>query len=542
MDFNRHHSPTFPLTGSVLLFALGSACAGGVREPAPGAPLPALQVYDVSEAAGPATADVATKLRVLVVATDLGEGLRTRFESALKCQCGEGATTPWEASFEMGSMADVQELRAKGYTHSMKVSLEETAVRVNASVLEEKGERQTASALLPLVSRKGQDDGGVDFLPEGGGKEGRGGALRLRPLPVPGFTAEGRKQLNELVRSLGMGTVRVYSAALADVFLEEKGGLQFLGTTPLETKLRAGGRSIVVRRKGQPEQRMRLRVEDGQERGLFARWADDADPGSLIVFTAPAGLRLALNGEVLGESPVARPGLARGSYDIEVARMENADGLVVATDHIEVHNNERSDRFYPLLYHLRPVGDSLRAALDTGLWSYTASDRSFAFKDFEQPSVAPGAGIVSAPIGARDLQGEILLSPEGGAIGYYGEKDRFLLFPGPSAVRLQVERNGALESYTVPRGKNAQVYVYFEMDSEAKTLLVRVDGATIYDGAYDAGSVGRLTLLGADSGIRLPEEILLRSGPERGGMLFRWKRSMWLRAKTLTGSPLRLQD
>lgn len=222
--------------------------------------------------------------------------------------------------------------------------------------------------------------------------------------------------------------------------------------------------------------------------------------------------------------------------------MENADGLVVATDHIEVHNNERSDRFYPLLYHLRPVGESLQAALDTGLWSYTAADRSFAFKDFEQPVVAPGAGIVSAPVGVRDLQGEMLLSPEGGAIGYYGEKDRFLLFPGPSAVRLQVERAGTLESYTVPRGKNGQIYVYFEMDSEAKTLLVRVDGATIYDGAYDAGSVGRLAMLGADSGNRLPEEILLRSGPERGGMLFRWKRSMWLRAKTLTGSPLRLQD
>lgn len=534
MFFNKRHLHLFcPVP--VALILLLAACAGGVREPAPGASLPGLQVYDAGEAAGPAMDDPAAKLKVLVVTSELSDGLRKRFEAALKCQCGEGATTPWEATFESGTMEEARALKAKGFTHILNVTLEDTALRVKASVIEEKGERQTGIVLLALAARKGQDDGGVDFLP--------GRALRTRELPAPGLTADARKQLNELIRSLGMGTLRVYSAAIAEVYLEEKGALHLLGNTPLETQLRAGGRSLLLRRKGQPEQRLRLRVEDGQERGLFARWADDADPGSLMVFTSPAGLRLAMNGEILGDSPVARPGLPRGSYDIEVVRQDGAgEGRILTTDHIEVRNNLRSDRFYPLLYHFRPSGEPLRAALDTGLWSYSSPDRSFAFQDFEKPNVSSGAGIVSAPIGARDLQGELLLSPEGGAIGYYGEKDRFLVFPGKTAVRLQVEHGGNLESYTVPRGKNAQIYLYFEMDPEGKNLLLRVDGSTVYDGDYDAGSVGRLVIVGAESGSLLPEEMLFRSGPEREGRLYRWKRSLWLRGKTLTGSPLRLME
>jgi hypothetical protein len=284
-------------------------------------------------------------------------------------------------------------------------------------------------------------------------------------------------------------------------------------------------------------------VPDGGERLIMASWSDDSDPGSALIFTSPDGYRLALDGEVIGETPVARPGILAGVYELEIAEKSGAeDYRIVGVDRLQMRGGRRLDRFYPFEYHLAFRGAALRSALESGLWSYTSSDQRFYIADFDRPTLAARAGLASIPIGGERLQLEAILPDQSASFGLYSEGDRLLIEPSADGIRLQLEIQGKVQVFTFKREQGRQIYIFADLDRTEGTLALRINGKSFYDGAFTVPSAVRLISIGSQAGANPPEEILLRSGTHTGGMFFRAGRFFWYEFKSMSGSALRLRE
>lgn len=505
-----------------------SFCAGPVRETAPGPDFPAIAPYDLTEALIPHPIDERKDIRVhLHFDAGIDEGLKLRIIAFLsQRQNTSGPLSPWPAVFS--------ETEGPSFSHRLLFRPAEGGVAVTAFELVAGKEKELQSIQLSLAE-PAKDDGGVHI-------EQSGRAVVVAH-GYPDLADDSRKMLLALAERLGTGTLRITSPSRADVFLKENGGLLPLGATPVDVQIRSGIREIVIRRQGQPEQRKSVRVPDGGERMLMAAWSDDSDPGSALIFTSPDGYRLALDGEVIGEAPVARPGVIAGVYELEIAEKSGEqDFRVVTVDRLQVSGGRRVDRFYPFEYHLAFRGASLKSALESGLWSYTSSDQRFYIADFDRPALSVRSGLSSIPIGAERLQLEAILPDQSASFGLYSEGDRFLIEPSADDIRLRLEIQGKVQVYTFKREQGRQIYIFADLDRTQGTLALRINGKSFYDGAFTVPSAVRLISIGSQAGTKPPEEILLRSGTHTGGMFFRAGRFFWYEFKSMSGSPLRLRE
>lgn len=508
-----------------------SFCSGPVREAAPGADLPGIYPYEITEAL--ASQPVSErKVPSVSVHFDAGveEGLALRILALLNKERRHGADSlsPWPAIF-------FREKEAEERTHRLQFQRTDTGLSVTAYEMKPEGERKLHSIELNLAEPEREEDNAV-YIDQSG-----------RKVPAsrryPDLTSDSRKSLLAMTERLGMGTLRITSTSRAEVFLKEDAALIPLGSTPVDVSVRSGVRDIVMRRKGQPEQRKSIQVLDGAEIYLMASWSDDTDPGSALILTAPDGYRLAINGEIIGETPVARSGILPGIYDLEIAeKFAEGDYRVVATDRLQVSGGRRLERFYPFEYHQVFRGESLESALRSGLLKYTSSDRRFFIADFHNPELSQNSGLASMPIGAERLQMEVVLPDQSASFGLYSEGDRFLIQPSAKGIRLQMEIQGTIQAYSMSREEGRQIYIFADLDRKEGTLSLHINGKTFYEGAFAAPSAVQLVSVGSPAGLKPPEEILLRSGNRARGMLFRTYRSLWYAMKSMTGSPLRLRE
>lgn len=505
-----------------------SLCAGPVRETAPGPDLPAIFPYDLTEALIPHPIDERKEIRVhLHFDAGIDEGLKPRIIALLsQRQDTSGPLSPWPAVFS--------ETEGLSFSHRLLFRPAEGGVAVTALELVAGKEKELQSIQLSLTE-PADDDGGVYIE--------QSGRTVVAAHAYPDLADDSQKMLLALAERLGTGTLRITSPSSADVFLKENGSLIPLGATPVDVQIRSGIREIVIRRQGQPEQRKSVRVPDGGERMLLATWGDDSDPGDVLIFTSPDGYRLALDGEVIGESPVARPGILPGVYELEIAEKSGEqDFRVVTVDRLQVSGGRRVDRFYPFEYHLAFRGASLKSALESGLWSYTSADQRFYIADFDRPVLSFRSGLSSMPIGTDRLQMEAILPDQSASFGLYSEGDRFLIEPAFDDIRLRLEIQGEVQVYTLKREQGRQIYIFADLDRTQGTLALFINGKSFYDRAFTVPSAVRLISIGSQAGTKPPEEILLRSGTRTGGMFFRTGRFFWYRFKSLSGSPLRLRE
>ncbi len=505
------------------------SCSGLVRETTPGPQLPAVHPYDVTEALIPHPVDTRKDIRVsLSFAPEVDDGLQLRILSLLnRPRKTDGVLSPWPATF---IVSDTDE----GFSHRLEVEPLDQGIRLTAYEIVEGEKRPLKSVDLQTAVK--EPDGPGMYL------TATGRPVRLRKV-YPDLTADARKALLSFAMGLGMGELQIRSTSRASVFLKQGERLLSLGDTPVDIQMRSGLREIVLRRHGQPEQTRIIRIPDSDVRVLQASWSDDSDPGSVQLFTSPEGYRIAMDGEVMGESPVARSGILAGVYELEVAKKSGEDDfMVVAEDRLHVRGGRRTDRLYPLDYYLRFRGAALQAALESGLWGYSASDQRFYITDFANPSLAERSGLISIPIGSKKLQVESVLPGQSASFGVYSEADRFLIEPAADRLRLRLSVAGQMQVLVLQRKPGRQIYVLVDIDREAGTLVCRVNGKTLYDGPFATGSSVRLVSIGSPFGSAPPEEIHLRGDGNVGGPLFRTARFLWYTFKTVSDSPLRLRE
>lgn len=527
---------------SLTVVFLAIHCTGVIRDPAPGPALPSLNFYQASQSIVTESSDKRTELLVGVVFdSTIQAGLRTRLLALIKPKIA--STDPlsaWPAKYVY--LPAIDKLN-NNFSHLIEFQSSETGVFVISSAIENgKVTKQLRKIELGLVEPTELDDNGFDFLISGQ-------PLPLSNRPPARITNDSKRSIYEFLSELGMGTLRIFSSTKADILLKEENqngiSLIRIGQTPIDLNLRMGVHELVFKRKGQVDQKMNLRVADGEERAVVVSWSDDADPGSVLVYSTPSGYRLALDGEIIGETPVAKPSIMAGVYELELAESRSDDQgnhRVVANDRLQIQSGKRADRFYPLDYYLALQGTELRSSLESGLLLYHSADSRFSILNFEKPALDNSAGIATVPIGSQVIQIEAILPTQSANFGVYGEQDKLILEPYSTGIRLRLEQNGQNQVYNLEREADGQIYLFIEVNREEGQLSLKANGHTFYDGAFVAGQYLQLISLGSDSGSQLPQELKIRSEAFRGGFFYKVGQSLWYRYKSLFGSALQLKD
>lgn len=527
---------------SFTVFFLAIHCTGVIRDPAPGPTLPSLNLYQASQSIVTESSDKRTELLVgIVFDSTIQAGLRTRLLSLIEPK--SASTDPlsaWPAKYVY--LPSIDKLN-NNFSHLIEFQSSETGVFAISSAIENgKVIKQLRKIELGLVEPTELDDNGFDFLISGQ-------PLPLSNRPPARITNDSKRSISEFLSELGMGTLRIFSSTKADILLKEenqnKNSLIRIGQTPIDLNLRMGVHELVFKRKGQVDQKMNLRVADGEERAVVVSWSDDADPGSVLVYSTPSGYRLALDGEIIGETPVAKPSIMAGVYELELAESQSDDQgnhRVVVNDRLQIQSGKKADRFYPFDYYLVMKGTELRSSLESGLLLYHSADSRFSIIDFEKPTLDNAAGIATVPIGSQRIQIEAILPTQSANFGVYGEQDKLILEPYSTGIRLRLEQNGQNQVYNLEREADGQIYLFIEVNREEGQLSLKANGHTFYDGSFVAGQYLQLISLGSGSGSQLPQELKIRSEAFRGGFFYKVGQSLWYRFKSVFGSELQLKD
>ena len=102
--------------------------------------------------------------------------------------------------------------------------------------------------------------------------------------------------------------------------------------------LAAGTVEIVVEADGFFEERRSVVIEQGKKSALTIPLREVATTGSLLVTSEPPGAPVWLNGQRIGRTPVGRPDLLAGRYNVAVADPESAETVeIVAGGSAVVH-------------------------------------------------------------------------------------------------------------------------------------------------------------------------------------------------------------
>ena len=343
-------------------------------------------------------------------------------------------------------------------------------------------------------------------------------AVRLE-LPPPGA-------LRQLVDLTVTGALSVLATAPgATVFVRAGGNRRKIGTVPMQSVRLPEGRAIVeVERRGYEPFVREVVIRAGREARVQAVWPGDARIASLTVLSAPAGLRLALDGVVRGETPAFLTDMQEGAYGLELSR-PGAEGrfIVQADGRAHVGNGDGGRLGFFVRYDEAFSG----ALFDSGLWQLATEDGTVRYAPRGGLGLSgagtPAAwrGIASIPVLAQDMTVEVdAVQVEGTqfCLALVGNQESVTLDLGEGRWSLTRFRgrdaSGPVRDFRALREGNAHRVAY-EYSKLTSTLTVRFDDSILFQGPWNPGGTLRVALLtrgtSAD-GRALATKLRIRSG------------------------------
>lgn len=323
----------------------------------------------------------------------------------------------------------------------------------------------------------------------------------LQGQPVLRVSTEGLKaqEVKDMLESSIRGTLEVQStSAETEILLAEGSKPQSLGTVPVTgRKLDEGTYEIIARRKGQADRTVTVNIQAGQTKRLFITWPDDPESSATAILSSPPGLRIALNGQVRGTTPL---------YLVN----ENADSVEFSRP---IQGNG-----FEALANTRPEGADRSRVLflkysQTLTGSYNEADL---WQDvLEKASTAPMRGTRSRPFVVQEQTVALSMpvSEADGIIAWTSEQDSIFVERIGDSFVVQTGKGLVLSGQAKafkPIKQNPQRTLEFTFDSEKKILEVELDGTTIWEGPFRPSDTGRLIILGKSA---LPAQKLeIRTG------------------------------
>lgn len=307
------------------------------------------------------------------------------------------------------------------------------------------------------------------------------------PDPVLMVSTDGFKaaEIREMLESSIRGTLEVQSTSgETEIFLVDGSGALALGKVPVTgKKLDEGTYDVIARRKGNEERRFSVSIQAGQTRKLFIPWPDDPESTATVLLSSPPGMRIALNGQVRGTTPLY---LVNENTDTVEFSRSLPEGGFESLAEVRPEGTDRSR-----IYFYKHV-ESFGAGMPEGdLWQTVQ----------EKTSTAPLRGTRTRPfvVQRQALNLSLPVSDRDGIIALTTDQESIFIERMGNAFIVQrgrgLEPSGQAKAYQ-PIKERKERLLEFTYNDEKKVLEVELDGSTIFEGPFQAGASGRLFLLG----------------------------------------------
>lgn len=335
--------------------------------------------------------------------------------------------------------------------------------------------------------------------------------------------------LNSCISATVSGTLTALSTSGdTEVILLRGNERKSLGSAPVRAyALREGKVRLLMRRNGQPEQSFALQIRAGQGSLAAATWPDEGGATDLAILSSPANLRIAVDGQLRGQTPLYLTDIQPGSYRLELSQSrEQGSAIVQAEGAVQAGVGGAARAFFIYL------SETFQSPLANGdLWSLAAQEGAVSLQTgeglgFRGEGASGGAwlGLATQSAILEDkFDAEIdLLESEGGVLlaGLYNPRGASLMLQMRGASftlqRFALGRpEGAALAFAPLRQREDHLHrLRFQFDKNAQLIQVFLDGDEIYSGPWSAGEA-RLALLsrgGSADGRRLVKRLRIRTG------------------------------
>ncbi len=293
------------------------------------------------------------------------------------------------------------------------------------------------------------------------------------------------EDIHTMLRESVMGNLDVQSSGSECTVVLKNGGAPLnLGNAPFSRKVVEGSYVLVASRKGHPSQEIPVKIFAGEKKRVFIAWPDDPESATTAFLSAPAGLRLAVDDEVKGSTPVYL--LNESAHKVEFSR-KLADGR------------------YEVLGSANPAGRDRSRAL---LFKYTESFADgYLDSDLWQPvtekSVKPLKGVRTRPFIVDEQKTTLSfpISQGQGFIAWISDQDSIFVERVGNTFVVQTGKgttmSGPKKAFQPIKEKPDRT-VLVEYNAKKKTVEVELDGTTIYEGPFQPGAFGQLVVLGPE--------------------------------------------
>ena len=350
---------------------------------------------------------------------------------------------------------------------------------------------------------------------------GAGPVVRLRG------TSKGLVAFENLVRESVSGRVNVHSSiADATVYLVKGKTKKTLGRPPIfNYRLEEGLYRVEIHRRGYPAFKKNVWVRAGKLHEVYSLWPDEGENASLAVITEPSGLRLAVDGELRGNTPLYLSGMESGSYDVELSRAnQDKEFEVLLESPVNIQAGGEAVRVFLVNYK-----ESFSAGLlENDIWQLTSESGLIKYAPsgglaFKSPTTTPvwqglvsrnsylGAGIAISldvvPGSDNQLSFGVLSESESVLVDMKGAVFTLKRFKGSAGA----EKPRSFE----PLKKAATHRIEIFIDPADKKLNVSIDGDSVYNAPWTGSSSGRIAILtkpGSADGRSLARKLEVRSG------------------------------
>jgi len=297
------------------------------------------------------------------------------------------------------------------------------------------------------------------------------------------------QEIHQMLQDCVMGSLEVQSTAGDTVVRVQGDGVDVpLGSPPIVgKKLVEGQYSLIATRKGQAPQELKLKILAGAQKRIFISWPDDPESATTAFLSGPGGLRISLDGEVRGRTPLYL--LNEGGQLVEFSRpVEGGKYEIVGQTTLQGQDRNR-------VMLLKYIEGFAEGYLEAGIWQEVA----------EKTSAKGLSGLRSRPV-VMDEQTAALsfpLTESDGFIAFITDQDSvfiermgetFVVQPGHGA-----KMDGPKKAFKPIKKDLPERTIRFEYDKLKARLIVELDGTKIYEGSFHPSDTGKFYLLGPDA-------------------------------------------